>query len=116
MGIWTAVYNTENRPVSFTNNENNTVVECDYDSMGRRSFMKVTVNGSLTLHQHYIYRHVQFGGCFSFAMFSPFHTFGYQLNRRRINCPHRTFQAFRQAKISSRNILQKRWLFTLKVC
>ena len=55
-GIWSAVYNAENRPVCFTNTESNTVVECSYDSMGRRAYKKVTVNGSVTLHQRYIYR------------------------------------------------------------
>ena len=55
-GIWTAVYNAENRPVSFTNEATGTVVSCAYDSMGRRSFKKVTVNGTVTLHQRYLYR------------------------------------------------------------
>ena len=55
-GIWSAVYNAENRPITFTNSENNTVVECQYDSMGRRAYKKVTVNGSVTLHQRYLYR------------------------------------------------------------
>ena len=55
-GIWSAVYDTENRPTSFTNTASNTVVECAYDSMGRRSYKKVTVNGEVTLHQRYIYR------------------------------------------------------------
>ena len=55
-GIWSAVYNAENRPVTFSNSESNTVVECQYDSMGRRTYKKVTVNGSVTLHQRYIYR------------------------------------------------------------
>ena len=55
-GIWSAVYNAENRPVTFTNSESNTVVECQYDSMGRRAYKKVTVDGSVTLHQRYIYR------------------------------------------------------------
>ena len=55
-GIWSAVYNAENRPVSFTNADSGTVVECAYDSMGRRAYKKVTVNGSVTLHQRYIYR------------------------------------------------------------
>ena len=54
-GIWSAVYNAENRPVTFTNSESNTVVECQYDSMGRRAYKKVSVNGSVTLHQRYIY-------------------------------------------------------------
>ncbi len=55
-GTWSAVYNAENRPASFTNSESNIVVECAYDSMGRRAYKKVTVNGTVTLHQRYIYR------------------------------------------------------------
>ena len=55
-GIWSAVYNAENRPVTFTNGESNIVVECAYDSMGRRAYKKVRANGSITLHQRYIYR------------------------------------------------------------
>ncbi|MBQ9096708.1 MAG: hypothetical protein IJY53_10265 [Akkermansia sp.] len=55
-GIWAAIYNAENRPVLFTNSESNTVVECAYDSMGRRAYKKVTVNGEERLHQRYIYR------------------------------------------------------------
>ena len=55
-GIWEVIYNAENRPVSFTNAESNTVVECAYDSMGRRAYKKVTSNGTVTLHQRYIYR------------------------------------------------------------
>lgn len=55
-GIWASVYNAEKRPVSFTNEATRTVVECTYDSMGRRAFKKVTVNGTVTLHQRYIYR------------------------------------------------------------
>ena len=55
-GNWSSVYNAEKRPVSFTNEATRTVVECTYDSMGRRAFKKVTVNGTVTLHQRYIYR------------------------------------------------------------
>ncbi len=55
-GIWTVAYNAENRPITFTNNESNTVIECAYDSMGRRATKKVTNNGEITLHQRYIYR------------------------------------------------------------
>ena len=55
-GIWAVVYNAENRPVSFMNDDTRTVVECAYDFMGRRSFKKVSVNGTVTLHQRYIYR------------------------------------------------------------
>ena len=61
-GIWSAVYNAENRPVSFTNSESTSVVECAYDSMGRRSYKKVTTDGIVTLHQRYIYR-----GCLQIA-------------------------------------------------
>ena len=55
-GIWSAIYNVENRPVCFTNADTGTVITCAYDSMGRRSFKKVTVNGTVTLHQRFIYR------------------------------------------------------------
>ena len=55
-GIWSSLYNSENRPVTFTNDGNNTVIECQYDSMGRRAYKKITVNGSVTLHHRYIYR------------------------------------------------------------
>ncbi|MBR5895251.1 MAG: hypothetical protein IKZ13_06900 [Akkermansia sp.] len=55
-GIWSAVYNAENRPITFTNTDTGTVVECAYDSMGRRCFKQVTVNGTVTLHQRYLYR------------------------------------------------------------
>jgi len=55
-GIWTVAYNAENRPITFTNNESNTVIECVYDYMGRRSIKKVTANGTVTLHQRYLYR------------------------------------------------------------
>ena len=55
-GIWRIVYNAENRPVSFSNEATGAVVTCAYDSKGRRSFKRVTVNGTVTLHQRYIYR------------------------------------------------------------
>ena len=55
-GIWSVTYDAENRPVNFTNAETNTVVECAYDHMGRRATKKVTVDGSITLHQRYLYR------------------------------------------------------------
>ncbi len=55
-GIWSITYDAENRPVSFTNAESNTVVECAYDHMGRRATKKVTVDGAITLHQRYLYR------------------------------------------------------------
>ena len=55
-GIWSVVYDAENRPISFTNAESATVVECTYDYMGRRATKKVTVNGAVTLHHRYLYR------------------------------------------------------------
>ena len=55
-GIWTVVYNAENRPISFTNADNGTIVECTYDYMGRRATKKVSVNGSVTLYQRFLYR------------------------------------------------------------
>ena len=55
-GIWEVIYNAENRPVSFTNAESSTVIECTYDHMGRRTTKKVTVDGSTTLQQRYLYR------------------------------------------------------------
>ena len=55
-GTWEVTYDAENRPVSFTNAESNTVVECAYDHMGRRATKKVTVDGAITLHQRYLYR------------------------------------------------------------
>ena len=55
-GTWSVTYDAENRPVSFTNAETNTVIECAYDHMGRRATKKVTVDGSITLHQRYLYR------------------------------------------------------------
>ena len=57
-GIWTVQYDANNRPVIFTKTEaeSTTVVECGYDSMGRRYMKKMTVNGTVTLHHRYIYR------------------------------------------------------------
>ena len=55
-GIRTVTYNAANRPVVFENEATGTVVECSYDSSGRRATKKVTVNGTVTLHQRYIYR------------------------------------------------------------
>ena len=43
-------------PVRFENAATQTVVECGYDSQGRRFFKKVTVAGTTTLHHRYIYR------------------------------------------------------------
>lgn len=55
-GIWTVIYNAENRPISFTNTDSGAIVECSYDYMGRRATKKVTVNGSVTLNQRFLYR------------------------------------------------------------
>ena len=55
-GIWSITYDAENRPVSFSNTETNTVIECAYDHMGRRATKKVTIDGNITLHQRYLYR------------------------------------------------------------
>ena len=55
-GTWTIAYNAENRPIRFENAGTQTVVECGYDSQGRRFEKKVTVAGTTTLHHRYIYR------------------------------------------------------------
>ncbi|MFR9535056.1 MAG: RHS repeat-associated core domain-containing protein [Rikenellaceae bacterium] len=55
-GIWNVSYNAANRPTTFTSEDGNTVIECAYDYMGRRVTKKVTVNGSVTLNQRYLYR------------------------------------------------------------
>ena len=53
-GIWSVEYNGENRPVKFANGT--TVVECKYDSQGRRYEKKVAVDGVTTFWQRYAYR------------------------------------------------------------
>ncbi|MBP3303147.1 MAG: hypothetical protein J6L64_08465 [Opitutales bacterium] len=55
-GTWPIEYNGENRPIRFENAGTQTVVECGYDSQGRRYFKKVTVAGTVELHHRYIYR------------------------------------------------------------
>lgn len=55
-GDWTVVYDADNRPARFTSADGSTVIENGYDYMGRRYMKKVTVNGAVTLHQHYLYR------------------------------------------------------------
>ena len=55
-GIWQVAYNAENRPVRFVNESAKTVVECTYDSMGRRFEKKVTVGGTAGFHARYLYR------------------------------------------------------------
>ncbi len=53
-GIWTVAYNAENRPVTFT--KGTTVVECKYDSQGRRFEKKVTEDGTIVFWQRYAYK------------------------------------------------------------
>ena len=55
-GLWDVVYNAENRPIMFTNEEKGIVIECAYDTYGRRVTKKVTNNNELVLHHRYIYR------------------------------------------------------------
>jgi len=55
-GIWSVVYNAENRPVSFTSADESTIIEYSYDIYGRRATKKLTVNGTVTLYQRYLYR------------------------------------------------------------
>ncbi len=55
-GIRCVTYNAENRPVKLTGEGGSTIVECAYDSMGRRAFRKETTEGAVKLHQRYIYR------------------------------------------------------------
>ena len=63
-GIWSVQYNAENRPIRFTSADGSTAIECSYDSMGRRATKKVTVNGSISLFQLYIYRgYLQIAAC-----------------------------------------------------
>ena len=63
-GTWRATYNAENRPIAFVKEDDSIVVECAYDYMGRRSYKKVTTNGTVTLHQRYIYRgYLQIAAC-----------------------------------------------------
>ena len=56
MKTWQITYSGENRPVRFGNAATQTVVDCAYDSQGRRFEKKVTVAGTTTLHHRYIYR------------------------------------------------------------
>ena len=54
-GTWHVVYNAESRPVRFENTATQSVVECGYDSQGRRFEKKVTVAGTVVLHERYAY-------------------------------------------------------------
>ena len=55
-GIWHVTYNAQNRAVRFESEDGRTVITCGYDYMGRRFEKKVTIDGSVTLHERYIYR------------------------------------------------------------
>ncbi len=55
-GIWSVSYNAENRPVRFECAGTQTIVEMNYDYLGRRFEKKITVAGTTTLHHRYIYR------------------------------------------------------------
>ena len=55
-GIWVVSCDAKNRPASFRDVSTGTLVECAYDYRGRRCTKKVTVAGTVTLHERYIYR------------------------------------------------------------
>ena len=55
-GTWSVSYNAENRPVRFECAGTQTVVEMNYDYLGRRFEKKITVAGTTTSHHRYIYR------------------------------------------------------------
>ncbi len=55
-GIWKVQYNGQNRAIKFESGDGHTVITCGYDYMGRRFEKKVTVDGTVTLHERYIYR------------------------------------------------------------
>lgn len=54
-GIWDVTYNANNRPVCFSCEDNETVIECRYDHMGRRVTKKVSVSGIVTQYEGYHY-------------------------------------------------------------
>ncbi|MBQ8445063.1 MAG: RHS repeat protein, partial [Opitutales bacterium] len=47
-GTWQITYNAENRPIRFENTATQTIVDCVYDSQGRRFEKKVSVAGTTT--------------------------------------------------------------------
>ena len=55
-GTWSVSYNAENRPARFECAGTQTVVEMNYDYLGRRFEKKITVAGTTTLHHRYVYR------------------------------------------------------------
>ncbi|MEI3559508.1 MAG: RHS repeat-associated core domain-containing protein [Akkermansia muciniphila] len=55
-GIWEVSYDANDRPVSFTNQDKRTVIECGYDYRGRRFEKKVVINGAVSSHSRFLYR------------------------------------------------------------
>ncbi len=63
-GIWSVIYNAENRPTQFTRSNadgTTTRITCAYDFMGRRATKKVETiaadaGATTSLHQRYLYR------------------------------------------------------------
>ena len=55
-GIWSVVYDANNRPISLISEDGQSIVACGYDYMGRRYMKKVTVRGVVKSHHHYLYR------------------------------------------------------------
>ena len=53
-GVWNVIYNAENRLITFT--QGTTVIECKYDSQGRRFEKKVIANNVVTFWQRYAYK------------------------------------------------------------
>ena len=55
-GIWEVSYDANDRPVVFASQDGRTTITCGYDYQGRRYMKKVTVNGTVTSHERYLYR------------------------------------------------------------
>ncbi len=55
-GTWSVSYNAENRPIRFECAGTQTVVEMNYDYLGRRFEKKITIAGTTTSHHRYAYR------------------------------------------------------------
>ena len=55
-GTWQITYDANDRPVTFTSDDQTTVIHCGYDFMGRRFEQKTTHNGTISAHEYYLYR------------------------------------------------------------
>ncbi len=55
-GTWNVSYDANDRPVSFINEDDRTVVSCNYDYQGRRFEKKLIINGITSKHTYYLYR------------------------------------------------------------